>query len=116
MGWFEEQVKQRKKLDEKTFEESFMSLAGLKVDNKEKLSDTEIRDNFVIKQILSYFHHQPIDIPKGVEKFDDKLNYVISQCDFVYRKITLNDSFVNSSSLKFLSFNSSFLIGSSPNP
>ena len=104
MGWFEEQVKQRKKLDEKTFEESFMSLAGLKVDNKEKLSDTEIRDNFVIKQILSYFHHQPIDIPKGVEKFDDKLNYVISQCDFVYRKITLNDSFVNDTKSPILIF------------
>ena len=45
MGWFEEQVKKRKKLDEKTFEESFMSLAGIKVNNKKNQSEKEIRDN-----------------------------------------------------------------------
>ena len=33
MGWFEEQVKKRKELDAKTFEESFSSLAGIKIDN-----------------------------------------------------------------------------------
>ena len=34
MGWFEEQVNQRKKLDAKTFEDSFKSLAGIRVKNQ----------------------------------------------------------------------------------
>ena len=66
MGWFEEQVKQRKKLDEKTFEESFMSLAGLRVDDPNGLNEVELRENFAIQQILSYFHHQMVDIPKQI--------------------------------------------------
>ena len=98
MGWFEEQVKRRKELDAKTFTESFMSLAGLKVENKENLTDDEIKDNFVISQILSYFHHQPVNIPEGIEKFDDKLKYLVSQCDFVYRKVTLDKNYVHDTS------------------
>ena len=38
MGWFEEQVKKRKALDAKTFEDSFSSLAGIKIDNPHNLS------------------------------------------------------------------------------
>ena len=110
MGWFEEQVKRRRELDAKTFEESFMSLAGLKVDNKENLTDEEIKDNFAISQILSFYHQQPIDIPKSIEKFEDKLNYIISQSNFTYKKIMLDKSYVNdgySPILIFLPFNNS---------
>lgn len=110
MGWFEEQVKRRKELDAKTFEQSFMSLAGIRVDNKENLTDDEIKDNFVIGQILSYFSHQPIDIPKGIDKFEDKLNYVVLQSDFTYKKILLDNSYVNdahSPILIFVPFNNS---------
>ena len=110
MGWFEEQVKRRKELDAKTFQESFLSLAGLKVENKENLTDDEIKDKFVISQILSYYHQQSIDVPKGIDKFEDKLNYIVSQCDFVYRKVNLTKDYVNdtrSPILIFLPFNNS---------
>ena len=110
MGWFEEQVKRRKELDAKTFEESFMSLAGLKVENKENLTDNEIKDNFVISQILSYYRQQPVDVPKGIDSFEDKLNYIVSQSEFVYKKITLDKTYVNdghSPILIFVPFNNS---------
>ena len=73
MGWFEEQVKTRKKLDAKTFEDSFLSLAGIRKDNQSKLSDEAVRENYAINQILSYFRHQPVDIPSNITKFKDKL-------------------------------------------
>lgn len=104
MGWFEEQVKKRKSLDEKTFEDSFLSLAGLKVDNKKNLSEEEIRDTFVIHQILSYFRCQNIDIPKGITSFNDKLNYVLSQCDIYYHKVELNESYNNEDGTPLLFF------------
>lgn len=66
MGWFEDQVAQRKKLDAKTFEDSFKSLAGIRVKNQKKLSDNEIRENFAISQILGYFHHQMMDIHRVI--------------------------------------------------
>ncbi len=104
MGWFEEQVKKRKKLDEQTFEESFMSLAGLGADKAANLSEIEKRENHAIKQILSYFHYHSVDIPEGINGFTDKLNYVIRQYDVEYRKVELNDDYTNDSKSPLLIF------------
>ena len=95
MGWFEEQVKKRKKLDNQSFEDSFMSLAGLKIDNKNNLSEEALRENYAIKQILSFFHHQMVDIPSNITVFKDKLNYALKQYDIEYRKVELNDEYVH---------------------
>ena len=94
MSWFEEQIKQRKSLDEKTFEESFMSLAGIRSEKQKDLSDETVRDNFVISQILSYFHYQMVDIPSNIHDFKDKLNYALGQFDIEYRKVELNDEYI----------------------
>lgn len=95
MGWFEEQVKQRKKLDAKTFEDSFKSLAGIHVKNQKKLSTQEIRENFAISQILGYYHHQMVDIPSTIKTFKDKLNYVLGQYGIEYHKVELTEAYVN---------------------
>ena len=95
MGWFEDQVKKRKKLDEKTFEDSFLSLAGMKMDDPNDLNEIAARENFVIKQILSHFHSPMVEIPNKITKFEEKLNYVLRQSDIQYRKVELNESYVN---------------------
>ena len=95
MGWFEEQVKKRKKLDNQSFEDSFMSLAGLKIDNKNNLSEEALRENYAISQILTFFHHQMVDIPTNITVFKDKLNYALKQYDIEYRKVELNDEYVH---------------------
>ena len=95
MGWFEEQVEQRKKLDAKSFEESFNSLAGIKIDNPHNLSVEQLRENFAISQILSSFRHPMVDIPVNIKKFDEKLSYALGQYEVEYHKVELNDSYVN---------------------
>ncbi|MBO7573946.1 MAG: ATP-binding cassette domain-containing protein [Bacilli bacterium] len=95
MGWFEEQVEKRKKLDAKTFEDSFGSLAGIKIDNPHNLSLEELRENFAISQILSSFHHSMVDIPVTIKKFNEKLTYSLGQYGVEYHKVELNDSYKN---------------------
>ena len=95
MGWFEEQIEQRKKLDAKTFEDSFSSLAGIKIDNPHNLSVEELRENYAISQILSSFHHQMVDIPTGIKKFNEKLSYALGQSGIESHKVELNDSYTN---------------------
>lgn len=95
MGWFQEQIEKRKKLDAKTFEDSFSSLAGIKIDNPHNLSVEQLRENFAISQILSTFHHQMVDIPAGIKKFNEKLSYALGQCGVEYHKVELNDSYTN---------------------
>ena len=104
MGWFEEQVKKRKSLDEKTFEDSFKSLAGIRTDKQKELSDEDVRDIFVIQQILTYFRHQMVDIPSNIHNFNDKLNYALGQLDVKYRKVELNDNYVGDPNAPLLIF------------
>jgi len=104
MGWFEEQVKKRKSLDEKTFEDSFLSLAGIRKEKEENLSDEAVRDNFVISQILSYYHRQNVDIPSSIVSFKDKLSYVLGQSGIEYHKVTLNDDYVGDGTSPLLIF------------
>ena len=104
MGWFEEQVKTRKKLDAKTFEDSFLSLAGIRTEDQKDLSDETVRENYAISQILSYFHYSMVDIPKKITDFNEKLNYVLSQCDIEYRKVELNDQYEGDKNSPLLMF------------
>lgn len=95
MGWFEEQVQKRKTLDAKTFEDSFSSLAGIKIDNPHNLSFEQLRENYAISQILNSFHHPMVDIPVKISKFHDKLSYALGQYDIEYHKVELNENYVN---------------------
>ena len=94
MGWFEEQVKKRKMLDAKSFEESILSLSGISDNSKSERSDEELRDEYAISQILSYFNCPMVEIPRNIFKFTDKLNFAMGQYDIQYRKVELNDSYV----------------------
>ena len=95
MGWFEEQVKKRKQLDDATFEDCFSSLAGIKIDNPHHQSIEELRELYAIKQILSSFHRQMVDIPASIHKFNEKLSYALGQYGIEYHKVELNESYVN---------------------
>lgn len=95
MGWFEEQVKKRKRLDAATFEDSFSSLAGIKIDNPHHQSIEELREFYAIKQILSSFHRQMVDIPASIHKFNEKLSYALGQYGIEYHKVELNESYVS---------------------
>lgn len=88
MGWFEEQIEKRKKLDEKTFEESFMSLAGLG-GSKNGSSDMALREDFAIGQILSFYRHPSVEIPAKIKDFKEKINYAILSLDISYHKIEI---------------------------
>lgn len=105
MGWFEEQVKQRKKLDDKTFEDSFMSLAGLRVNNQNNLSEEALKENYAISQILSYFRHQMVDIPSSINLFKDKVNFALRPYeDIKYHKIELSQNWMSDNNSPLLVF------------
>lgn len=104
MGWFEEQVKKRQKLDEKTFENSFMSLAGLHVNNQNNLSEEALKENYAIQQILSYFHYQMADVSNTITVFKDKINYALRTYEILYNKIELNENWIADNNSPLLVF------------
>ena len=104
MGWFEEQVKDRKKLDDKTFEDSFLSLAGIHVNGADGLDEKALKENFALTQILSFFRHQIGDIPRKITDFQEKANYVLRPYDILYHKVELNETLLAANSSPLLVF------------
>ncbi len=87
MGWFSEQIEQRRKLDNEVFEDSFIRLAGTVIGSDEaaKLSgrNPDIRD--AVKAIMRYFGIKERDVPISVTDFDEKLEYAF-RCDGIMRR------------------------------
>ena len=95
MGWLEDKGKKRKAPDAKTFEDSFSSLSGIKIDNPHNVSFEQLRENYAISQILTSFHHPMVDLPVKITKFHEKLSYALGQYNIEYRKVELNEEYVN---------------------
>lgn len=87
MGWFSDQVKERKANNQKAFENSFMDLAGV---NDESAIAT--RDDFIIKQLIKYFDCPNFNLPDGLKTLDNKLDYTLKTTGVLSRKIELTDS------------------------
>jgi len=90
MGWFEEQIAKRRKLDEATFEDSFRSLAGM--DTSGQLDEKALRENQAVAQVLSFYHHQLGDIPSSIVTLMEKFNYALRPYEIQYHKVELKDS------------------------
>ena len=77
MGWFDEQLKQRKLSDQEVFEDSFMQLAMAVTGGKNATGSNDKRyfSKQAIDEILQYYHKKPIEIPESITDFDEQLDY-----------------------------------------
>ena len=75
MGWFEEQIKQRKQADDALFADAFHTIANSVLGAK---ANSALKDDFektksAIDEILHYYHCKTIDVPESIEDFDEQL-------------------------------------------
>ena len=91
MGWFDEQIKLRKKNDDAILEESFVGMAdavlGTKMSEAYK-SDTEKADS-AIDYILRYYKIKPVEVPDNFRNLNDRLEYLLRPNGIMRRNITL---------------------------
>ena len=72
MGWFDEQIKQRKQNDDQLFEEAFVCMADAVLGTKmsSAYQSDELKANGEIGEILKYYKIKPREVPdtvKGLE-------------------------------------------------
>lgn len=93
MGWFDEQIRQRKQSDQDVFEESIFRMASVVVGSKEAgdLVDERIVTKHAIDDILKYYHYKPADIPSQIEEPEEQLEYALRPHGIMYRTIELKD-------------------------
>ena len=68
MGWFDNQIQERRSADRQLLEDSFVKIAGAVLGKRtaEKLGDARIITKNAIDEILKYYHCKPSEIPEEV--------------------------------------------------
>ena len=91
MGWFDEQIKQRRKNDEEVFSEAFADIADAVLGTRRGMSDVEDdeRQLGAILEILKYYKVKPQPIPDSVKTLNDRLEYLLRPNGIMRRNINL---------------------------
>jgi len=91
MGWFDEQIKQRKQSDDQLFEEAFVRIADAVLGTKMSLAyqNDEVRASGEIGEILKYYKIKPREVPDSVKGLDDRLEYLLRPHGIMRRNVRL---------------------------
>ena len=93
MGWFDEQIRQRKLSDQEIFEDSMFRMASVLLGKQRAgaLNDERIAAKAAIDDILKYYHYKPTEVPDGVRTLDDQLEYCLRPHGLMRRNVQLKE-------------------------
>ena len=68
MGWFENQIQDRRDADQTLLEESFLRIAGVVMGEKDaqRIGDARIITKSATDEILKYYHYKPSELPESI--------------------------------------------------
>ena len=91
MGWFDEQIKQRKQSDDQLLEEAFVRMADAVLGTKMSAAyqSDEARASGEIGEILKYYKIKPREVPDSVKGLDDRLEYLLRPHGVMRRNVQL---------------------------
>ncbi|MBR5091296.1 MAG: NHLP bacteriocin export ABC transporter permease/ATPase subunit [Ruminiclostridium sp.] len=91
MGWFDEQIKQRKRSDDELFSDSFIEIAGSVLGKKlsAALNDKRMVAKNAIDCILRFYHAKTRDLPDNMTDVNDQLEYLLRPHGIMHRTVKL---------------------------
>lgn len=91
MGWFDEQIRQRKIRDEAALSEALMDIIGAVEDKKVFYIPEDSRKAIKneIDKILRYYHVKSRELPDSVKKTEDQLEYLFRPHGIMRRTVIL---------------------------
>lgn len=92
MGWFDEQIKERKQNDNDVFADSFVNIAGAVMGKKvsDALNDERTVAKNAIDEILKYYHAKTREVPDGINDMNEQLEYLMRPYGIMRRNVTLS--------------------------
>lgn len=93
MGWFENQIEERRDADRRLLEDSFIKAAGVVMGEQAavRLRDERIVTKNAIDEILKYYHFKTTDIPEGISDPDEQLDYCLRPHGVMHRTVELKE-------------------------
>ena len=91
MGWFDEQIKQRKLSDEAILEESFARIADAVLGSQMSMaySSDDAKAQGAIAEILKFYKIKPREVPDSVKGLEDRLEYLLRPHGIMRRNVQL---------------------------
>ena len=91
MGWFDEQIKQRKRNDDEIFSEAFVGIADAVLGSRQAsiYSTEEEKAEDAIGEILKYYHVKPREIPASINGLNDRLEFLLRPYGIMRRRVKL---------------------------
>ena len=93
MGWFENQIEERREADQRILEDSFVRVAGVVLGEKTvtMLHDERIITKNAIDEILKYYHYKPTEIPQSIKSAGEQLDYCLRPHGLMRRSVQLTE-------------------------
>lgn len=90
MGWFDEQIKQRKQNDDDMFAEAFSGIAHAVTGTKiAGINNEAQRTKNAVDEILHYYHVKSIEVPDSVREINERLEYLLRPYGIMRRTVKL---------------------------
>ena len=91
MGWFEEQIKERRAAEQRELEDSFEKIAGVVLGRMtaSRLNDQRLVTQSVIEEILKYYGFKSVEYPGSMETGEEQLDYALRHYGMMRRNVNL---------------------------
>ncbi len=93
MGWFDEQIRQRKQSDQEIFEDSMFRMASVVLGHSavSAAADARVLAKAAIDDILKYYRIKPTEIPDTITDPDEQLEYCLRPHGLMRRNVKLEE-------------------------
>ncbi len=92
MGWFDEQIRERKQSDQQTFEEAFLELSDAVTGKNEAAvfsGNFKLSQN-AVAEVLRFYHIKPREVPETIKDFNEQLEYLLRPNGIMRRPVKLD--------------------------
>ena len=92
MGWFDQQIRERKAKDDEAFEDSFVRLASSVTGSRASAALENERQKIEnsLDEILKFYHLKSVELPSELKSAEDKMEYVFRPYGIMRRTVTLS--------------------------
>lgn len=90
MGWFEEQIKQRREKDDEVLDNALKNVSAI-IEGKKRQSFSDDRKKIkcALDEILAYYGVRSREIPNDVKELNDQIEYLCRPNGIMYRSVKL---------------------------
>lgn len=90
MGWFDKQIKERKKYDDENLIDSIDEIAATILRKKfNSSSDDRKRISGAVEEIFGYYRTKLLELPEGIDDIEDQLEYLCRPYGIMRRTVKL---------------------------